>query len=242
MPERVRFLCISCAILDEFFEIRVASLKELQEAGAVQPGADGLSVPEQLKAIRLHAVRLVDEQYEALNDVLIPELAKNGVIFVEPETWTPAVQAAWLKDYFTREVKPVLSPLALDPARPFPKTLNKSQNFAVVVEGEDGFGRQQRPRLWSRRCGPSRASFDCPTNSAAATSSSRHHQVEAFVSTLFAGGMECAAAISSVSRARRTCSWNRKKSTICCAPWRASSASRRYGDAGAAGDCARLPG
>lgn len=139
--ERVRFLGISCANLDEFFEIRVASLKELLEAGAVQGGPDGLSVPEQLKAIRKRAVRLVDEQYQLLNDVLMPELAKNGVVFVSPETWT-AAQAAWLADYFVREVEPVLSPLALDPARPFPKILNKSLNFAVVVEGEDGFGRE----------------------------------------------------------------------------------------------------
>jgi polyphosphate kinase len=138
--ERVRFLCISCANLDEFFEIRVASLKELLEAGALQGGPDGLSVSEQLKAIRVQAVRLVDEQYALLNDVLMPELAKSGVVFVEPETWTDA-QATWLADYFTREVEPVLSPLALDPARPFPKILNKSLNFAIVVEGEDGFGR-----------------------------------------------------------------------------------------------------
>ncbi len=138
--ERVRFLCISCANLDEFFEIRVAGLKELLEAGAVQGGPDGLPVPEQLKAIRLRAVRLVDEQYQLLNDVLMPELAKKGVVFVSPEMWTEA-QAAWLADYFSREVEPVLSPLALDPARPFPKILNKSLNFAVVVEGEDGFGR-----------------------------------------------------------------------------------------------------
>jgi len=138
--ERVRFLCISCTNLDEFFEIRVASLKELQEAGAVQVGADGLSVGEQLKAIRTRAVRLVEEQYEVLNDVLMPELAKNGVVFASPEHWTPA-QAQWLEAYFTREVEPVLSPLALDPARPFPKVLNKSLNFAIVVEGEDGFGR-----------------------------------------------------------------------------------------------------
>src|SRR5271165_7492461 len=62
--ERVKFLCISCANLDEFFEIRVASLKELIEAGAVQGGPDGLSVSEQLRAIRTYAVRLVDEQYE----------------------------------------------------------------------------------------------------------------------------------------------------------------------------------
>ena len=138
--ERVKFLCISCNNLDEFFEIRVASLKELQEAGAVQSGPDGLSVQEQLKAIRTRAVRLVDEQYELLNEVLMPELARSGVVFVEPKTWTEA-QSAWISDYFHREVEPVLSPLALDPARPFPKILNKSLNFAVVVEGEDGFGR-----------------------------------------------------------------------------------------------------
>src|SRR5580692_5171132 len=183
--ERVRFLCISCAILDEFFEIRVASLKELLEAGAVQPGPDGLSVPEQLKSIRVNAVRLVDEQYEVLNDVLVPELAKNGIVFVEPETWTDA-QAAWIADYFTREVEPVLSPLALDPARPFPKILNKSLNFAIVVEGEDGFGRDsglavvQAPRSLPRL-------IRLPDELG-----SRHFVflgtiVEAFVSNLFAG-------------------------------------------------------
>jgi polyphosphate kinase len=93
-----------------------------------------------LKAIRARAVRLVDEQYQLLNDVLMPALARNGVTFVSPEMWTGA-QAAWLGDYFDREVLPVLTPLALDPARPFPKILNKSLNFAVVIEGEDGFGR-----------------------------------------------------------------------------------------------------
>src|SRR5580692_1410953 len=183
--ERVRFLCISCAILDEFFEIRVASLKELLEAGAVQPGPDGLSVPEQLKSIRVNAVRLVDEQYEVLNDVLVPELAKNGIIFVEPETWTPA-QAAWIKDYFTREVEPVLSPLALDPARPFPKILNKSLNFAIVVEGEDGFGRNsglavvQAPRSLPRL-------IRLPDELGSRNFVFLGTIVEAFVSTLFAG-------------------------------------------------------
>ena len=183
--ERVRFLCISCAILDEFFEIRVASLKELLEAGAIQGGPDGLSVPEQLKAIRVNAVRLVDEQYEVLNDVLMPELAKNGIIFVEPETWTPA-QAAWIKDYFTREVEPVLSPLALDPARPFPKILNKSLNFAIVVEGEDGFGRNsglavvQAPRSLPRL-------IRLPDELGSRNFVFLGTIVEAFVSTLFAG-------------------------------------------------------
>src|SRR6201996_1706412 len=183
--ERVRFLCISCAILDEFFEIRVASLKELLEAGAVQGGPDGLSVPEQLKAIRLRAVRLVEEQYEVLNDVLMPQLNRNGVIFVEPETWTPA-QAKWLKDYFTREVEPVLSPLALDPARPFPKILNKSLNFAIVVEGEDGFGRNsglavvQAPRSLPRL-------IRLPDELGSRNFVFLGTIVEAFVSRLFAG-------------------------------------------------------
>ncbi|MFI4890565.1 MAG: polyphosphate kinase 1 [Steroidobacterales bacterium] len=138
--ERVKFLCISCANLDEFFEIRVASLKELVEAGAVQPGPDGLSVPEQLTAISARAACVLDEQYELLNNVLMPELAERGIVFLSQETWSDA-QGAWLADYFVREVEPVLSPLALDPARPFPKILNKSLNFAVVVDGEDGFGR-----------------------------------------------------------------------------------------------------
>ena len=138
--ERVKFLCISCANLDEFFEIRVAGLKELQGAGAAQGSTDGLSISDTLKAIRQVASRLVEGQYALLNKGLLPELAKSGVVFVAPDTWTQA-QAEWLKSYFEREVEPVLSPLALDPARPFPKILNKSLNFAVVVEGEDGFGR-----------------------------------------------------------------------------------------------------
>jgi len=183
--ERVRFLCISCANLDEFFEIRVASLRELLKAGAVQASADGLSVQEQLKSIRTRAVRLVDEQYQLLNDVLMPELARKGVVFVEPETWTVA-QARWLADYFTREVEPVLSPLALDPARPFPKILNKSLNFAVVVEGEDGFGRNsglavvQAPRSLPRL-------IKLPDELGSRNFVFLGTIVEAFVSKLFAG-------------------------------------------------------
>ena len=183
--ERVRFLCISCANLDEFFEIRVASLRELLEAGAVQASADGLSVHEQLKSIRTRAVRLVDEQYQLLNDVLLPELARKGVVFVEPETWTEA-QARWLAEYFTREVEPVLSPLALDPARPFPKILNKSLNFAVVVEGEDGFGRNsglavvQAPRSLPRL-------IKLPDELGSRNFVFLGTIVEAFVSKLFAG-------------------------------------------------------
>src|SRR5271166_738052 len=183
--ERVKFLCISCANLDEFFEIRVASLKELIEAGANQTEPDGMSAHEQLKAISARATLLVDEQYTLLNEVLMPELAKHGVVFVSPDSWS-AAQAAWISEYFVCEVEPVLSPLALDPARPFPKILNKSLNFAIVVEGEDGFGRNsglavvQAPRSLPRL-------IRLPDELG-----SRHFVflgtiVEAFVSNLFAG-------------------------------------------------------
>src|ERR1700691_5259638 len=122
--ERVKFLCISCANLDEFFEIRVASLKELVEAGAIEARPAGLSLPEQLAAISTRAARLLDEQYELLNNVLMPALAERGILFLSQKTWSEA-QAKWLADYFVREVEPVLSPLALDPARPAPQILNK---------------------------------------------------------------------------------------------------------------------
>ncbi|MBS0399406.1 MAG: RNA degradosome polyphosphate kinase, partial [Proteobacteria bacterium] len=138
--ERLRFLCISCTNLDEFFEIRVAGIKELLEAGAVQCGPDGLSLPEQLAAIRARTVRLVEDQYRFLNDVLMPGLSGAGVLFMDPGNWSRD-QARWLERYFLDEVMPVLSPMALGPARPFPRILNKSLNFAVAVEGEDGFGR-----------------------------------------------------------------------------------------------------
>ncbi len=183
--ERVRFLCISCANLDEFFEIRVASLKELIEAGAMQAGPDGMSAAEQLKAVSLSAARIVDEQYELLNDGLMPELAQHGIVFLSPENWSER-QGEWIADYFAKEVEPVLSPLALDPARPFPKILNKSLNFAVVVEGEDGFGRNsglavvQAPRSLPRL-------IRLPDDIGAGRFIFLGTIVEAFVSKLFAG-------------------------------------------------------
>src|SRR5208283_5213362 len=88
--ERVKFLCICCANLDEFFEIRVASLKELVEAGAVQPEPDGMTVAEQLAAISTRAAALLDEQYQLLNNVLMPELAERGIVFLSQETWSEA--------------------------------------------------------------------------------------------------------------------------------------------------------
>ena len=138
--ERLKFLCISCSNLDEFFEIRVSGLKQLQELGGGTPAADGMSVPEQLAAIHERATALVDEQYRCLNQELLPELARQGVPLLGPAEWSAAARA-WLEQYFEEEVEPVLSPLGLDPARPFPRIQNKSLNFIVRLEGKDAFGR-----------------------------------------------------------------------------------------------------
>ena len=138
--ERLRFLCISSSNLDEFFEIRVAGLKQLIELGGGQPAADGMSIPEQLAAIHDRATRLVADQYRCLNELLLPALAREGAPLLERRDWSPAAYQ-WLEQYFEREVEPVLSPLGLDPSRPFPRIQNKSLNFIVRLEGKDAFNR-----------------------------------------------------------------------------------------------------
>src|SRR5918999_6198753 len=138
--ERIRFLGISCSNLDEFFEIRVAGLKQRLELGSLAGGPDGMSVPEQLKAIHERALALVADQYELLNQLVFPALAAEGIHFVNTKAMS-AQQRQWLADYFAKEVEPVLTPLGLDPARPFPRIQNKSLNFIVRLSGKDAFGR-----------------------------------------------------------------------------------------------------
>src|SRR5215475_3301942 len=138
--ERLRFLCISCSNLDEFFEIRVAGLKQLQELGGGQLAADAMSIPEQLAAIHDRTIQLVADQYRCLNELLLPKLAGEGVPLLGRSDWTRE-HSEWLEQYFEREIEPVLSPLGLDPARPFPRIQNKSLNFIVRLEGKDAFGR-----------------------------------------------------------------------------------------------------
>ena len=138
--ERIRFLGISCSNLDEFFEIRVAGLKQRLELGSIGAGLDGVSVPEQMVAIRQRALALVKDQYELLNQLVFPALAAQRIQFVNARTITPE-QRIWVGDYFSQEVEPVLTPLGLDPARPFPRIQNKSLNFVVRLSGKDAFGR-----------------------------------------------------------------------------------------------------
>ena len=138
--ERLRFLCICSSNLNEFFEIRVAGLKQLQELGSTATAPDALSIPEQLAAIHTRARQLIDDQYRVLNDVLLGALHDEGVELLAGTEWD-AETRAWLERHFIAEVEPVLSPLGLDPARPFPRIQNKSLNFIVRLSGEDAFGR-----------------------------------------------------------------------------------------------------
>ncbi len=137
--ERLRFLCISCTNLDEFFEIRAAAVRHAQEFG-LPPAPDGMSPQEILSAIHDRAAELVEQQYRCWNEVLRPALQDAGIGILSPSTWT-ARQRRWLRAYFRNEIMPVLSPLGLDPSHPFPKILNKSLNIVVVLKGTDAFGR-----------------------------------------------------------------------------------------------------
>lgn len=137
--ERLRFLCISCTNLDEFFEIRAAAVRHAQEFG-LPPAPDGLGPQQILSAIHDRAAQLVEQQYRCWNEVLRPALQEAGIGILAPSTWTPR-QRRWLRAYFRNEIMPVLSPLGLDPSHPFPKILNKSLNIVVVLKGTDAFGR-----------------------------------------------------------------------------------------------------
>ncbi len=144
--ERLRFITIVSSNLDEFFEIRVAGLKETMDLGLPETPADGRSTSEVFEAVSREAHALVAEQYRLLNQVLLPALAAEGVVFPKREEWS-AAQRQWIRDYFFRELLPVLTPIGLDPAHPFPRVLNKSLNFVVELEGRDAFGRTSRAAI-----------------------------------------------------------------------------------------------
>lgn len=153
--ERLFFLCIASSNMDEFYEIRVAGLKQQVAYGSLQRGPDNLSPSEQLDQISTIAHELQSEQYRILNEELLPALATEDIHFLPRERWNQT-QAAWIKSYFNRELLPVLSPVGLDPAHPFPSVLNKSLNFIISLEGKDAFGRNsgiavvQAPRALPR--------------------------------------------------------------------------------------------
>ncbi len=140
LMERLNFLLIFSSNMDEFFEIRVAGLRNKLETGTGQPGPDGMLPDELLREISRITHEAVDRQYHILNNILLPALREEGVDFLRREDWTEA-QAEWVKKYFREQVYPVLTPIALDPSHPFPRLVNKSLNFIVPLDGKDAFGR-----------------------------------------------------------------------------------------------------
>lgn len=153
--ERLNFLCISCSNLDEFYEVRVASIIQMAAIDPKVVGPDGLTPNEQLERISVNAHHLVNEQYQVLNEILIPKLKDQNIRFIRRSKWTEA-QQQWLQGYFNEEVLPILTPVGLDSAHPFPRILNKSLNFIISLTGKDAFGRNsgrailQAPRALPR--------------------------------------------------------------------------------------------
>ncbi|EAU55105.1 polyphosphate kinase 1 [Mariprofundus ferrooxydans] len=139
--ERLRFLCICTSNMDEFFEVRVAIQKQRLVVGSMHVGADGLTASETLKQIREQVSKLVSDQYSLLNDELLPAMREEGISFLHRSEWNEA-QQDWIRRFFMRELLPVLTPIGLDPAHPFPRLLNKILNFMVALEGKDAFGRE----------------------------------------------------------------------------------------------------
>src|SRR5438309_8572014 len=135
--ERVKFLTIFSSNLDEFFEIRVAGIKQQIESETSDVGPDGLRPTETFNIIRRVVSELVATQYALWNNELLPELAKNG-IRVREVSQLSVKRAAWAHRYFQKEVFPMLTPLAVDASHPFPQLLNKSHNLLVRAKAQRG--------------------------------------------------------------------------------------------------------
>ena len=134
--ERVKFLCIVASNLDEFFEVRVAGLKQQRLSNISAPGPDALSPSEQLAAVSVRVRKMVDDKYRLWNEELVPNLEQNNIFFLRYDELTDEEKQHYTK-YFESSVYPVLTPLAVDPVHPFPQLLNKSLNVAVELEGTD---------------------------------------------------------------------------------------------------------
>lgn len=153
--ERLRFVCIVSSNMDEFFEIRMAGLKEQLRDDPRKVLADDSTVLHSYQTVSAKAHELVEKKYRLLQETILPKLAQEGVGFLLSDTWNTA-QRAWAKEFFKRELVPLLTPIALDPAHPFPRVINKSLNFLVSLKGKDAFGRNadlavvQAPRALPR--------------------------------------------------------------------------------------------
>ena len=128
--ERVKFFCAFSSNLDEFFEVRVAGLKQQIESAVVERSADGLTATETLQAVHRRVRRLVERQYACWRNELRPELARHGIRFLRFAELSKA-DLNWVEHFYRAQIRPVLTPLGLDTAHPFPQLLNKSLNMIV---------------------------------------------------------------------------------------------------------------
>ena len=135
--ERLRYLCIVSSNLDEFFEVRVALHLYEKDSKSLKSPYSEISYRQVSEVVH----RLVNEQYRVFNEELIPSFNQQGIQLITHEDRNPA-QHHWVRQYFEREVKPLLTPVVLDPSHPFPVVANKSLNFIVRLAGKDAFGRQ----------------------------------------------------------------------------------------------------
>ena len=138
--ERLQFLLIFSSNIDEFYEIRVAGLKQQISFQREHTGPDGMRPPELLTEISHVCHQLIDKQYRILNDTLMPALEREQIRFLRRRDWDEPLHQ-WAQQYFRSHILPVVSPIGLDPAHPFPRLVNKSLNFIVALEGKDAFGR-----------------------------------------------------------------------------------------------------
>ncbi|HEY6774199.1 MAG TPA: polyphosphate kinase 1 [Oxalicibacterium sp.] len=136
--ERLKYLCIVSNNLDELFEVRIASLLANNHMEIEPAEVPSISAALNIAATECH--RLVEHQYRVLNESILPQLAKEGIYLLRDQDRSDE-QRAWVKQYFDREVRPLLTPIGLDPAHPFPQVVNKSLNFIVELSGKDAFGR-----------------------------------------------------------------------------------------------------
>jgi polyphosphate kinase len=134
--ERVKFLAIVGSNLDEFFEIRIAGLLQQKDSTSGEASLDGLTPREQLKRAFGEIRRLVDDQYACWRGQLLPALTREKVIFKAAAEFT-ATERAWAQAYFTSQVHPVLTPLAIDQSHPFPQIANKTLNIIVTVDNPE---------------------------------------------------------------------------------------------------------
>ncbi len=153
--ERLRYLCIVGSNLDEFFEIRVSSLKEQMRLHPTMRGPDGLTAGQAFELVQQEVHAIVDNLYRLFNEDVLPSLRKEGVYLHHAHEWDD-VQREWAHELFVRDMMPLLTPIGLDPAHPFPRVYNKSLNFILPLSGEDAFGRKatvavvQAPRALPR--------------------------------------------------------------------------------------------